>query len=153
MRLTNHWFTAITESDSGAMIIVCGRDKVEAFRASGKLANRVEITWEYAPGNNGMPTEEEARRMEKPQEALQQVMEKDKLAILTGIYTGDGMRTWIFYTRHVPTFGERLNEALTPFEQLPIKIYTEKDPEWKEYSEMYSVRDDAFRDVDSEDDA
>ena len=72
-----------------------------------------------------MPDEAEAKRVEEPQEALQKAMEKDKLSILTGVYTGDGARTWIFYTRNIPAFGERLNQALAPFEQLPITIYTE----------------------------
>lgn len=60
-------------------------------------------------------------------------------------------RTWIFYTRNVPAFGEMLNKVLAPFEQLPIEIYTEKDPDWNEYSEMYELRqeegsDDLFND-------
>lgn len=151
MKLTNNWFTSVTEGEGGTMVIVCGRDEIDAFMASGKFGERVEITWPYVRTANGMPDEEEAKRMEEPQEALQKAMEKDKLSILTGVYTGDGARTWIFYTRNIPAFGERLNQALAPFEQLPITIYTEKDPDWNEYREMCSLCEDACRDVQSDD--
>ena len=152
MRLSDNWFTAITESESGATIIVCGRDEIDDFMTSGKLRERVEITWTYAGDGAGMPTEQEAQAMEEPQEALKKAMEKDKLSILTGIYTGDGVRTWVFYTRNIPAFGERLNTALAPFDLLPITIYTEKDAEWNEYREMCSLcKDSACYDTHGDD--
>ena len=40
----------------------------------------------------------------------------------------------------VRVFGERLNEALAPFDLLPISIYTEVDPEWEEYLDMYEMK-------------
>ena len=76
------------------------------------------------------------------EEALRKAMEKkDKLAILTGVYTGGGEKVWVFYTRTVRVFGERLNEALAPFELLPISIYTEMDPDWEEYKDMYEMKE------------
>ena len=45
------------------------------------------------------------------------------------------------YTRTVRVFGERLNEALAPFELLPISIYTEMDPDWEEYKDMYEMKE------------
>ena len=152
MKLSDNWFTTVTESDNGAVMFVGGRDEVDAFMESGKLRERVEITWPYESDAQGMPTEEESMRMEAPQEALRKAMEKDKLAILTGVYTGDGARTWVFYTRNIPAFGERLNQALAPFEQLPITIYTEKDAEWNEYREMRTLCGDACRDLLFDDD-
>lgn len=139
MKLTNNWFTSVTEGESGAMVIVCGRDEIDAFMASGKFGERVEITWPYARTVNGMPDETESKRMEAPQEALQKAMEKDKLSILTGVYTGDGAPDVDFLLPQHSAFGERLNQALAPFEQLPITIYTEKDPDWNEYREMCSL--------------
>ena len=49
-------------------------------------------------------------KMEAVEEALRKAMEKkDKLAILTGVYTGGGEKVWVFYTRTVRVFGERLD--------------------------------------------
>lgn len=74
--------------------------------------------------------------MEQVQDALDTTFTKDPIAVMTGIYTGDNERNWIFYTLSTHIFGKKLNEALAHFELLPITIYAENDPEWNEYSEM-----------------
>lgn len=141
MKLSNVWFTALSEDESGRMITVNGRDELTEFIQSGKFKERAEVTWKYEGDEKGMPSEAEAERMEVVQAALQKAMEKkDKLSILTSVYTGGGEKVWVFYTRTVRVFGERLNEALAPFELLPISIYTEVDPEWEEYLDMYEMK-------------
>ncbi len=141
MRLSNEWFTTLSEAESGAMVIISGRDDIGEFIKSGKFKERAEIAWKYSETTaQGMPTEELAQQMEEVQEALQKALEKNKLAILTGVYTGDNERTWVFYTRNIPAFGETLNSALQSFDLLPITIYTEKDPLWDEYHEMYACK-------------
>ena len=140
MKLTDIWFTALAESEDGQMIVVSGRDNISDFKNSGKFKERAEVSWTDRSAVNGMPSEEDAKIMEAVQAALQKAMEKDKLAILTGVYTGAGERTWVFYTRNVPAFGQMLNNALADFEQLPLTIYTEKDVEWAEYEEMYESK-------------
>lgn len=142
MKLSDVWFTALSESESGQMISVYGRDELKEFMESGKYKERVEITWKYEADKRGLPDEALAEKMELVEEILRKAMEKkDKLAILTGVYTGDGEKVWIFYTRTVRVFGERLNEALASFELLPISIYTELDPEWEEYQDMYEMKE------------
>ncbi|MEG1574074.1 MAG: DUF695 domain-containing protein [Bacteroidales bacterium] len=138
MKLTDEWFTAMAEDDNSATIIICGRDDIDAFRTSGKFKERLEVSWQYAV--SGMPTEEVAKQMEEMEELLRKGAEKDKLAILTGIYTGGGKRVWVFYSRHTGAFGEMLNTALSGFELLPITIYSEKDPDWDDYAEISSLR-------------
>lgn len=140
MRLSNDWFTALSEHESGNYITVCGRNALQAFIESGKMTERVEITWKYEADTKGMPTNKTGEQMEAAQEAMQKAMERDKLSILTGVYTGAGEKIWIFYTRTLRVFGERLNEALAPFELLPITLYTELDPEWEEYKDMYEMK-------------
>ena len=67
---------------------------------------------------------------------------EDKLAILTGNYTGGGQKDWTFYTRHLPSFGERLNECLAPYPTLPLEIHCEEDPDWSDYHEMLALETD-----------
>lgn len=141
MKLSNVWFTALSEDESGHLITVSGRDELTGFVQSGKFKERVEITWKYEADEKGMPSDALAEKMEAVQEALRKAVEKDKLAIMTGVYTGSGEKIWVFYTRTVRVFGERLNEALAPFELLPISIYTELDPLWEEYLDMYEMKD------------
>lgn len=140
MRLSNEWFTALSEDESGNLVAVYGRDELTEFVQSGKFKERVEITWKYEGDEKGMPVDSLAEQMENVQETLRKAMEKDKLAILTAIYTGAGEKIWVFYTRTIRVFGERLNEALASFELLPISIYTEIDPEWEEYLDMYEMK-------------
>lgn len=88
-----------------------------------------------------MPIDVLAEQMENVQETLRKAMEKDKLSILTRLFIlGQEEKIWVFYTRTVRVFGERLNEALAPFDLLPISIYTEVDPEWEEYLDMYEMK-------------
>ncbi|WP_075558207.1 MULTISPECIES: DUF695 domain-containing protein [Parabacteroides] len=140
MRLSDEWFTALSENESGNLVTIYGRDELTEFIRSGKFKERVEITWKYEGDEKGMPGDTLAEQMENVQEVLKKAMEKDKLSILTAVYTGAGEKIWVFYTRTVRVFGERLNEALASFELLPISIYTEIDPEWEEYLDMYEMK-------------
>ena len=67
MRLSNEWFTALSENESGQLVTVSGRDELTEFIQSGKFK--------------------------------------------------------------------------APFEMLPISIYTEVDPEWEEYLDMYEMKE------------
>ena len=139
MKLSNKWFTSMSENESGATIMINGRLELDEFIQTGKLSERVEITWKYAGDAKGMPSNEEAELMEQMEIVLDKIMEKDKLAIHTSTYTGGNEKVWVYYARTLRVFGERLNEALEPFELLPINIYTELDTDWDEYKETYEM--------------
>lgn len=141
MRLSDVWFTALSENESGQLVTVYGRDELNEFMECGKLKERVEITWKYEGDEKGLPSDALSEQMENVELALRKGMEKDKLAILTSVYTGGGEKIWVFYTRTTRVFGERLNEALAAFDLLPISIYTELDPEWEEYKDMYEMKE------------
>ena len=152
MKLSDEWFTAIAESEVGTdTIFVSGRCDIEEFRLSGKFKERAEVTWRYDADGKGMPDEATATLMEEVMAVLRRAMEKNKLAILTGVYTGVGERNMIFYTRNIPAFGNTLNEALMSYELLPLTIYTEKDPDWNEYAEMCLLRSDDVEELPDED--
>ncbi len=133
------WWTAPTESENGNLIMVTGRRDVDTFRNNPKFNIRIEVTWKYDSGKAGMPDYETSSLMEEVQNSLEDVFQKDPVAILTGVYTGDGERNWVFYTLSTNIFGKKLNEALQSFELLPITIYAENDPDWEEYKEMKSL--------------
>lgn len=136
MSKTSDWWTSPTESENGRLIMVTGRRDVDKFRNNSRFNIRVEISWKYEGDATGMPNYETSTLMEQVQEALEAEFKKDPIAILTGIYTGDNERNWVFYTLSTHIFGRKLNEALVNFELLPITIYCENDPNWNEYQEM-----------------
>lgn len=141
MQLTDNWFTALSDNEDGTYTFISGRSGIEEFINSGKLKERVEVTWRYEKDEKGLPSnDKEAQIMEAVEERLRKALEKDKLAILTGIYTGQGKRDWIFITRNTAAFGERLNEALQGLPQLPIEIYAEQDPNNDEYRSLLEIK-------------
>ena len=141
MVLRDNWFSAAAEADNGAPIFINGRIDIEDFRTSGKFQERLEIYWNYTPAYNHLPSDEEAKLMEEVLDLLKRAAEKDKLAILTGVYTGNDERTMVFYTRNSRAFGTLLNEQLKDLPLLPLQIYVEKDAQWNEYAEMLEARE------------
>lgn len=139
MANNSDWWTAPTESENGNLIMVTGRRDIENFKNNPKFNIRIEVTWKYNSDISGMPDFETSSLMEEVQTAIENSFKKDPIAVLTGIYTGDGERNWIFYTLSTNIFGKKFNEALQSFELLPITIYAENDPEWNEYQEMKSL--------------
>ncbi|MBO5053015.1 MAG: DUF695 domain-containing protein [Muribaculaceae bacterium] len=135
--MKGEWWTCPTVSESGKTVIVTGREDINKFRDNPRFNVRVEVSWEY-DGNatHGMPDVETSMMMETVTDRLTEVFDKDPVAVLTGIYTGDGRRDWIFYTLSTNIFGRKLNEALTDLPVLPLSIYCENDSEWNEYQEM-----------------
>lgn len=130
------WWTAPAEGSDGKLVMVTGRRDVKKFRENPRFDKRVEVSWKYASGPDGMPGKEDSEMMDEVQTRLTQAFDKDPVAVLTGIYTGDGERNWIFYTLSTNIFGKKLNEALASLPTLPLEIYAENDPEWAEYDEM-----------------
>ena len=136
LKLTDEWWTSPAEADNGALVMVTGRRDMEPVIATGKYNYRIEITWKYEAEQNGMPDVATSTLMEEVQDALQADFMKDPVAVLTGIYTGNGERNWVFYAMSVKIFERKLNEDLARFALLPLTLYVENDPEWSEYQEM-----------------
>lgn len=137
--MKERWWTAPTESESGATVMVTGRDYMDDVIAKGKFKYRVTVGWDYERLPNGMPSDADAEMMEKATDALQKEFNKDKVAYMTGIYTGDGRRDWIFYTMNLNIFGKVFNRALEGLDSMPLSIEAEEDADWAEYREMRDI--------------
>ena len=132
--LPGEWWTAPAESlDGDGIVMVTGRSDVAKFRANPKFSIRLTVTWPY---DGAMPNDEEAAAMQEVTEALGKTFATDPVAVLTGIYTGDGQRNWVFYTLSTHIFARKLNEALAAMPLLPLTMTAENDPAWHEYDEM-----------------
>lgn len=136
MSYTENWWSFPAEGDSGKTVIVTGRDDIDSFRDSGKYIYRVSVGWRYNALPDGMPEEGESLLMEQATDALLAAFKKDRVAVMTGIYTGDGRRDWIFYTKNLKIFSVVFNKALEPLDQMPLEIEAEEDGDWSEYREM-----------------
>lgn len=133
---TETYWSFPAESESGKTIIVTGRDDVDKFRDSGKYIYRIDVSWKYNALPDGMPEDEDAKLMEEVTDALTDALKKDKVAVLTGIYTGDGSRDWVFYTKNLKIFSIVFNKALEELPTIPLVIEAEEDSDWEEYTHM-----------------
>lgn len=136
MAKENEWWTSPQESESGRLILVTGRKDIDKFRKNPKFSIRVEISWKYDEQEDGMPGLTTSRMMEEVTDRLQAMFLKDPVAVMTGIFTGDGIREWVFYTLSTNIFGRKLNEALADLPLLPLEVSCENDSRWEAYDEM-----------------
>ena len=132
----NEWWTAPAEADNGNLVIVTGRDCLAKEIESGKYDFRVEVTLNYEAVSGGMPDKESSVLMERVTDALSEELSREKAVIMTGIYTGDGKREWIFYTKNLRIFSSVFNRALAGLPVIPFEINAYSDPEWEEYRLM-----------------
>ena len=136
MKVTDKWWSYPAAADNGKTVIVTGRDAIDNFRESGKYIYRIDVSWRYNALPDGMPEEDDARLMEQVNDALLEAFKKDPIAVVTGIYTGDGERDWVFYTRSLPIFNKVFNRALEDLPTIPFVIDAEVDADWSEYTHM-----------------
>lgn len=134
--MKERWWSAPAEGDSGRTVIVTGRDYMDEIIAKGKFPYRITVSWDYSALPSGMPEDADALLMEQATEALMKEFKRDKAAYMTGIYTGDGRRDWVFYTGNLNIFNKVFNRALAEVDPMPLVIEAESDPEWEEYREM-----------------
>lgn len=139
------WLTTPLESASegGNLIFATVRKEVKAFRSNPRYKYRIEVGWRYEPDSKGMPSEDVSELMEAVSEKLEAVFHKDPVAVLTGIYTGDGVRDLVFYTLSLHIFQRKFNEALAEFPALPLEFTADEDPDWDEYSQILALAEAA----------
>ncbi len=131
------WWTAPSEDSEGRTVMVTGRRGLDNVIATGRYRYRIEMTWLYEGGDDGLPDYRTSCTMEQVTDVLQGALRRDPVAVMTGIYTGAGERNWVFYAVSLKAFQAMLNKALSVIEeQLPLTFHAEDDPEWEEYQEM-----------------
>lgn len=133
------WVTVPAIAENGNTIFVTGRTDVDRFRKKPRYDIRIDVSFAYS-GN--MPDDATAAVLEKVTDALVDTFKADPVAVLTGIYTGDGQRQWIFYAGSTHIFQRKFNEALNDLPTLPISMTAENDPHWEEYTEMSHILDE-----------
>lgn len=139
--MSSTWLTSPLETDnrSGNLVLGTVRKDVRKFMDNPRFRYRVEVSWSYEPAAAGMPSEADAMMMEQVLEAIEKTLSKDPVAVLTGIYTGDGVRDLVFYTLSLHIFQRKFNEILAPFPLLPLEFSAEEDAGWEEYRTMLAI--------------
>ena len=134
LELNDTWFGGETENN-GKPVIIRGRQHLKNFIDSKQYPEHIEFVWTFETDTeNGIPTPEENIFMQKVEDALIESLESDLQSVLAIVYTHNGIRSLIFYTKSVSEFLKRINKALTEFKKLPIEISNDKDIDWELYT-------------------
>ncbi len=120
------------------------RPHLQDFITTNKYNKRLTISWNYDSADSSlMPGDDELELMQDVEDALVDTLEKDIQSVLAFVYTGHNQREWHWYSCDINETGKRLNEALADFDQLPIELSAEDDPEWREYNAVLEGVDDS----------
>jgi hypothetical protein len=92
----------------------------------------VTVVWAYAAeGTGAMPDLATSNEMERFEKHLRDAVQRDANAVLTAVLTFDGARQWVWYTRDVAEFGQRLSVIPDYYgKPYPIELTTNEDPTW-----------------------
>lgn len=105
----------------------------------------IEISWMYLALDGGMPSDEEADRMDEMEGLLELAFEAQGDAVLLTTITGNGKRIWMFYAKNIDLAERQLNDALGGQTHYPIEINVLMDPGWAHY---HQIRQNARSDHD-----
>jgi hypothetical protein len=130
----------VAEGDvNGKPSLLRFRPNLKSFLGIPTHSQRLVITWEYEQDNSsGMPSENQSEDMRAFEDAIVNALDSDRLAILSFIYTNNGLREWQFYVRDIEEVGIRINTALAGFPKLPISLEVQEDTNWDELHSVYN---------------
>ena len=91
----------------------------------------MQVTWRYEPATDGMPSDETTlKAMEQFESLLRCGVEESGVAAQTSCVTGDGRRTWDFYTADAKSFLLAVNLCLAGCPRFPVAIEARDDATW-----------------------
>jgi hypothetical protein len=127
------WSTAIqTRPSDQHRIIHRFRSEFGPTFQRSLYPDRVIIAWTY-PSDSGMPSTAEREAMDRMEDLLEPHVEKDGLATLVLVSTGEGLREWVYYTKSREAFMAKMNEAFKGLPRFPIEVDLWADPKWERY--------------------
>jgi len=128
-----NWARAIG-SDEGKPVSIRFREAPPKNIKIQDYPNLVIIRWDYVPENDsGMPGTKLFELMADVENAFAEKIENKNNAFLTVSFLGNGVREWQIYTKSTGVLAEDFNQAVSHFQELPLELATELDPNWEAY--------------------
>jgi|GEM_PF-871094 len=99
----------------------------------------VVVSWKYdGSERNGMPEEDENKRMIQLEDALEVGVEAKGVCTHAYSRTGNNLKEFVYYIRDDDEFLKSLNSALASHDRYPIEITFYEDREWKDFKGLLS---------------
>jgi hypothetical protein len=102
-----------------------------------KLSWLTVISWKYdGSANNGMPLNDENRRMITLEDAIEENIENDQ--VLRHVYsrTGNNLKELVYYINAQDSFLEAFNKTLSGHPRYPIEINFYQDTDWEDFKRL-----------------
>jgi len=139
---TDEWITAEGTFDGNPSILRF-RPNLKDHLGNPDYPQRLIVTWEYEEEDeSGMPPSEESDAMAEFEDILVANLDPERLAILAFVFTTPGRREWHLYMGDVDAVGERINQSLEGYPELPITLEVEEDEEWNELAQILQLAAD-----------
>jgi len=125
-------------TDGDHPLIIRFRTGLELLIGDQRLQNRLMIAWSFepTPERSGLPDPALSDAMTAFEDQLSAALEPAELAVLTSVWTTNGMREWVWYGGGQEQLVEAINRALAGHERLPIQLMIEADPAWEQYKDL-----------------
>ena len=125
----------------GRPLLITFREIPETF-SRRRYPQRLNVFWQLSEADeNGLPTDNEIRRIGDFEDRLVNAVEHDEHSILVGVLTCNGKREYILHTADPPGFLERLTNMPQEKDRYPIKIERYDDPDWSYFKAVMSQLD------------
>ena len=150
LTVADTWSMAEGEN-SGTPFLLRFRPHLHPFIDTQRYTQRLIILWNYDSEEDHLfPTGDDLDLMEDVEGKLIEHLEAQAQTVLAFVYTGQNRREWHWHTSDVLVAQERVNEALSYFERLPIELTVEEDAQWEEYLSILESMEASEEEDDSE---
>ena len=109
--------------------------------ARKKYSTVVIVRWPYAAKKDGMPKDADLKKMSAFEDELEAKVEKPAIGVQAATLTGNGRRTWRYYTadsdRFVATVEPILRKHGPAEAQTAFRL--EPDPEWQKLADLHPL--------------
>lgn len=99
------------------------------------------LKWPYAAKRDGMPRQADLKRMGAFEDALEAVVEAPAVAIQVACLTGNGRRTWRYFTDDPDGFAATAQPLLQAHAPAPFLFRRVDDPDWEGLAELLPLLD------------
>ncbi|MGH9822181.1 MAG: DUF695 domain-containing protein [Blastocatellia bacterium] len=124
----------ILKAEKDEQVSIC---RLRKTRPPAEFWTLVSIEWTYSdPDHNGFPGPDLQQDMNRFEDSIVDLMEKEGVSWLALVITGLGLKEWSFYASDFKRFIREFNELLRGEPVVPIKIVHSQDPEcqyWGKY--------------------
>lgn len=132
--LDDSWLGGDGMNVDGVSVTVRYRPNLQNFVNSGLYNTRIDIDWLYDDtGDAFMPSIGEQTGMESFEEVLNSLFAEDNQSVLAFVYTSQGTRRWLWYTKNSNDAGERIKTVMPQYTDFEITLRRNEDPDWEEY--------------------